>query len=210
MLFNNNQSFEQKRFIHSLLLPMALVFVMLILKFIESIFNVSFANYGILPHTVPGLKGVVFAPFIHGDWGHLWGNIMPFIVLTSSLLFFYRGVAYRTFWTIWFISGIIVWFIGRDSLHIGASGVIYGIAAFLFLSGIIRNYIPLMAISFIVIFLYGSMIWGIWPFHEKLPYSWEAHLGGTLGGILMAIVFRKNGPQKPKVLWEDEEEDDET
>lgn len=125
------------------------------------------------------------------------------------MLYFYRGIAYRVFFFIYLFTNVLLWCIGRESWHVGASGVIYGLATFLFFSGAIRRYIPLMAISLIVVFLYGSMIWGIFPLSLHLPYSWEAHLSGSVSGIALSIIFRERGPQKPPPkVWDEESDDD--
>jgi membrane associated rhomboid family serine protease len=105
-------------------------------------------------------------------------------------------------------SGIILWIIGRESWHIGASGLIYALAFFLFFSGLIRRHIPLIAISLIITFLYGSMVWHIFPWKVNDPISWEGHLSGGFTGLMLAVFFRNQGPQRPIHEWEDEEEED--
>ncbi len=99
----------------------------------------------------------------------------------------------------------MVWIIGREAYHIGASGIIYGLATFLFLSGVIRKVRNLMAISLIVVFLYGSLIWGLLPYDYKV--SWEGHLMGALVGIVLAVFYRDKGPEPYRPSWEIEEED---
>jgi membrane associated rhomboid family serine protease len=107
------------------------------------------------------------------------------------------------------LSGIWVWFGGRDSWHIGASGVIYGLSSFLFVSGMIRKNTQLAALAMVVAFLYGSMIWGIFPdFFPKENISWEGHLGGFVAGIIMAFYYRNSGPKPKKYSWELEEEEE--
>lgn len=104
-------------------------------------------------------------------------------------------------WT-FFLTGILVWFGGREAWHIGASGLVYGLASFLFFSGIIRKYFRLVALSLLVVFLYGEMVWGIFPGVYK-NVSWESHMLGFISGILLAIVYRKEGPQMPVYEWMD-------
>ena len=103
-----------------------------------------------------------------------------------------------------FISGFWLWIIGRPSFHIGASGLIYALASFLFISGIIRKTPRLAAVSMLIIFLYGSMIWGVLP--TNMPISWEGHLSGFIAGILVAIFFKNKGPKRKKYQWEIDEE----
>jgi membrane associated rhomboid family serine protease len=108
------------------------------------------------------------------------------------------------------VSGLILWAIGRDSWHIGASGLIYSIAFFLFFSGIIRKHVPLIALSLVVAFIYGGMIWHIFPWTVQDPISWEGHLAGGLIGFILSVWYRKEGPQKPLVQWDENEDEDET
>ena len=103
---------------------------------------------------------------------------------------------------------MILWVIGRDSWHIGASGVIFSISFFLFFSGLLRKHIPLIAISFMVAFLYGNNVWHLFPWGKMDPVSWEGHLAGGITGVLLAFVYRKQGPQKPVKEWDDEDDSD--
>lgn len=105
----------------------------------------------------------------------------------------------------WLGSGILVWLFARPSFHIGASGLVYALVAFIMLSGILRKQTPLLAISFLVIFLYGSLIWGVFPFEEGISH--EAHLSGALVGFALAVVYRKEGYAPKKYSWDDEGEE---
>ena len=98
------------------------------------------------------------------------------------------------------MSGVWMWIAARDGNHIGFSGVIYALAAFIFFSGLFRRYYRLMALSGIVVFLYGSMIWGVLPIQPSI--SWEGHLFGAIAGIILAFYYRQQGPQRPKYSWE--------
>tara|TARA_B100000989_G_scaffold241003_1_gene187878 strand:- start:2755 stop:3108 length:354 start_codon:yes stop_codon:yes gene_type:complete len=105
---------------------------------------------------------------------------------------------------LYFISGIWLWCVGRESFHIGASGLIYAMASFLFFSGILRKNTQLSAVALLVIFIYGGFFWGLFPMNPKV--SWEGHLTGFVAGVLVAFVFRKDGPERKKYEWEIEEE----
>lgn len=166
----------------------------------------SLSAYGIYPRELSGLRGILLSPLLHGSFSHLLNNSFPLLVLGSALFFFYRDLAPRIFFLGLLITGIWVWAIARQSFHIGASGVVYSLAAFLFVSGIIRRHPRLMALSLLVAFLYGSMIWGIFPIREHI--SWESHLMGMLSGVLLALFYRGTGPQRPLYSWELEEEED--
>ncbi len=184
---------------------------MWVIKLIEVGFNISLTNLGNYPLDIKGIKGVILMPFIHGSWDHLIANTVPFIILGTAFFYFYSNVSYRVLLGIWILSGIWVWFGGRPSWHIGASGIIYGLSSFLFVSGLIRKDSRLAALSLIVIFLYGSLIWGVFPdfYPKEKNVSWEGHMGGAISGLIMAIFYRKSGPQRKKYSWELEEESEE-
>ncbi len=152
-------------------------------------------NYGLYPRTVKGLIGIFTCPLLHGDWWHLFGNSMSLIILGGLLLFFYPKIGYKVIAWSWLSVGALVWLSGRPSYHIGASGIIYAMAAFLFLSGIIRKHYRLMAVSLIIVLFYGSMIWGVLPGQPGI--SWESHLSGMLSGVFLAIIYRNKDTQNP-------------
>lgn len=198
---------EKQKFIRALTIPLILVFVMWLIKLIEIGFEVSFAWLGTYPLHLDGIQGIFLMPYIHGDLNHLMANSGPFLILGTALFYFYKDISIRVLIGLWLLSGIWVWFGGRDSWHIGASGVIYGLSSFLFFSGVIRKNNQLAALAMIVAFLYGSTIWGIFPdFFPEENISWEGHLGGFVAGIILAIYYRKKGPQRKRYSWELEEE----
>lgn len=167
-------------------------------------------RFGISPRTVSGLKGILFAPMIHGGWSHILNNSLPILVLGSLIFYFYKPIAWPVVIWIYVISGIWLWVGGRNSesvvnYHFGASMLIYGFATFLFFSGVFRKHRQLMVVSALVAFLYGSITYGIFPFDKSM--SWEGHLFGALSGILVAYNYRKEGPQQPRYQWPEEEID---
>lgn len=173
--------------------------------------NYNFSKLGILPREVSGLLGIITSVFIHGDIGHIASNTLPLIVLGMMLFYFYKKIAKASFVWIWLVSGIWLWIGGRNNAnyptyHIGASTLIYGLATFLFFSGVFRKHLRLMVVSALVVFLYGSIMWGIFPL--KTEISWEGHLFGALAGILVAYNYRKEGPQPRVYVWDEEEDDD--
>jgi len=169
----------------------------------------DFHSAGVYPRRIENLWGIFTIVFVHADWGHLANNVLSFVILSSCLYYFYKQIASKIMLISYLFSGLILWVIGRDNWHIGASGLVYSLAFFLFFSGIIRKYVPLIAISFIVAFLYGSMVWHIFPWQLKDPISWEGHLAGGIVGFILSIIYRNNGPQKPIKVWEGENEEDE-
>lgn len=194
---------EQKKILKSFYVPVLFVAVLWLIKIAEELSGVELTEYGVLPRHLEGLRGVLTMPFIHANYKHLISNSIPLIVLGSALIYFYRESALKVFLLIYFLHSFWLWLGGRESYHIGASGIVYGLASFLFFSGIIRRHKQLMAISMLVVFLYGGMIWGIFPLF--IGVSWEAHLGGSIAGILCAWVYRKEGLQKPVYEWEEED-----
>lgn len=203
-------SLEKKKLFTAVTIPLILLVVMWIVKFVEIGFGLRFVHLGVHPLNWDGLPGIVLMPLIHGDINHLIANTGSFLILASALFYFYRGISLKVLIGIWVLSGIWVWFGGRDSWHVGASGVIYGLSSFLFFSGMIRKNNQLAALALVVAFLYGSMIWGIFPdFFPKENISWEGHLGGFVAGIILTIYYRDLGPIRKKYSWELEDEDEE-
>ena len=191
--YSEEQFQIEKRILgHSVFVSTLLVIVLWLVKLFEIEFGFDFSIFGILPRELTGLRGIVFSPLIHSNIEHLAANSLPLLVLNFSLFFFYRKSSYAIFLLTYLFSGVFVWIGGREALHIGASGIIYGLAAFLFLSGVISHNIRLLTISLIVIFLYGSMFWGIFPLKPEI--SWESHLWGGLSGFVLAWLYRKSAP----------------
>ena len=195
---------EKKEFFRVMFFPCLFLLVMWLVKFIELQFNVSAISLGVYPQRLTGLKGIFFSPFIHKDLMHLFNNSYPILLLGGLLFSIYRQIAFKIFIWLFFISGFWLWIIGRPSFHIGASGIVYALASFLFISGLICKNPRLAASSCIVIFLYGSMIWGIFPSKESV--SWESHLTGFIAGILVAIFYKNASPKRKKYQWEIDEE----
>lgn len=181
---------------------------MWLVKIAELLFNSDFSHGGIYPLALRGLPGIIFSPFIHSDARHLFNNSIPLFFLSTALFYFYSEVAMKVFSLTYLLTGLLVWLAGREAWHIGASGLVYGLASFLFFSGIIRRYFRLIALSLLVVFLYGSMVWGIFPgIYQNV--SWESHMLGFFSGVLLSVWFRKEGPQAPVYEWMEEEEEDE-
>jgi len=201
---------ERAKILQSIIYPTLFVILIWLVKTTELLLDVRFSHFGIMPMKAEGLAGIITAPFIHGDLAHLYANTIPIWVLGSLLFYVYRSIAWKVFILTWVVTGLWVWFWGREAYHIGASGVLYGLASFLFFSGIFRRDGRLLAVTFLVAFLYGSMIWGLFPdlFPEK-NISWESHLMGLIAGLVLAVFYRdEGGPVRKKYSWELEEEDE--
>ncbi|HBS85231.1 MAG TPA: rhomboid family intramembrane serine protease [Bacteroidales bacterium] len=198
--------FEKRKLVVSLYFPVFIILVIWIIKISEVILKENWSHLGVYPMKIEGLLGIVTSPLIHGDFNHLIANTGPLFILTLGLFYFYSKIAWRVFFLIYFITGIWVWFGAREAYHIGASGVVYGLAAFIGLSGIIRKNVQLTAISFLVIFLYGGMIWGVLPIDPRI--SWEGHLSGAIAGLMLAYYFRKMGPPSDIRTWKEIDDSD--
>jgi len=192
-----------------MLIPSVFIILLWLIMFLESQLDTSFFYLGIYPLEVRGLTGIITSPFIHNDYGHLFNNTIPLFVLGTAVFYFYSEIAFSVAGWSWILTGLFVWIAGRDAWHIGASGLVYALASFLFFSGIIRKYFRLMALSLLVVFLYGSMVWGMFPLID-IHVSWESHMLGAGAGLILAVLYRKQGPQKKMPDWyfEDEYDDE--
>jgi len=200
-------AFYRKKLLLSMIIPGIFVFLMWLVKIAEILFEFDLSGYGIFPLSLKGLPGILLSPFIHGDFRHLFNNSLPLFFLSTALFYFYSEVALKVFSFTFIFTGMLVWIAGRTTWHIGASGLVYGLASFLFFSGIIRRYFRLMALSLLIVFLYGSMVWGIFPgvYHN---ISWESHMLGFFSGVVLSIWYKNEGPQRPVYEWEEEDDDE--
>ena len=180
--------------------PLAFVLLIWFVFWLQIRVSYKIKFLAIYPLEISGLKGVLFSPFIHSDINHLYHNSLPLFILTLALFYFYRDIAWKII--IWGIlcSGFLTWIIGRPSYHLGASGLIYVLVSFIFFKGIqVSNY-RFVALSLLVVFLYGSMIWYVFPIDEKI--SWEGHLSGFITGALFSLLFKIKSLTKHRFDWE--------
>lgn len=204
-------NFEGRRLIYAMVFPFIMVFLMWVVMLVQYLFEIDLSELGILPRKISGLPGIITSPFIHADFSHLTANTVPLFVSLSVIFYLYREVAFRVMLIVYFATGLLVWLFARESYHIGASGLVYGYISFLLFSGIVRRNIRLMAVSLLMVFLYGGTFWGIFPdFFPERNISWESHLLGALNGFLLAIVFRRKGIQREVYHWEEDEGDNDT
>lgn len=159
---------------------------------INEAYALNWRRWGNHPRECEHWTGVFTYPFLHGDLEHLWNNTATFFTLNGLLFYFYRSIAARTWILLYLLSGVGLWVFAKGGNHIGASGINYALAAFLFTSGVVRKSQLLLRVTLLVAFLYGGMVWWMLPIDEHI--SWEGHIAGALSGLLMAVVFRKKGP----------------
>lgn len=208
---------------NTLFVPLFLLLTIWGTFFLQHLGLGRFNCYGVVPREWIGLRGVFFGPLFHSGWKHIINNSIPLVVLSFFAVLFYQRMAYFVILFGWILSGLLVWLFGnlfpadRLGCHIGASGIVYLLASYVFFSGILKKSRNLIAISLIVVFLYGSMIWGVIPeeflpkFYreDQNPVSWESHLSGGLVGLLFAFLTRNYGEQRPRYSWEIQAEPDE-
>ncbi|MGB0886596.1 MAG: rhomboid family intramembrane serine protease [Vicingaceae bacterium] len=198
---------ERNKIKNALVYPVLFVLLIGLVHLIQYVFEVSFTHYGIYPRSASGLIGIISSPLIHGSFNHLFNNSVPLLIMGSLLFYFYKEIASKVSVWIYLMVGVWTWIYAREAYHIGASGVLYGLFSFLLISGFIRRNKQLIALSFSVVFLYGSMVWGLFPIDIKV--SFEAHIWGFVAGIILAVYYRKRGPQKVEHIWEEEDIDEE-
>jgi membrane associated rhomboid family serine protease len=198
-------AFYKKKLLLSMFIPGIFVFLMWLVKIVEILFETDLSFLGIYPLEAKGLPGILFSPLIHENFKHLFDNSIPLFFLSTAVFYFYSEVALKVFSWNYLLTGFFVWLAGREAWHIGASGLVYGLASFLFFSGIIRKHFRLIALSLLIVFLYGSMVWGMLPELYK-NVSWESHMLGFVSGIILSVWFRNQGPQRPVYKWMEENE----
>lgn len=188
--------------------PVLFVMLIWIVFWLQVRFFPEIKAFGVYPLTLKGLRGVVLSPFIHSDIDHLYHNTIPLFVLTLALFYFYRKIAWKVLGYGMLLSGLLTWSIGRPATHIGASGLIYVLVSFIFFKGIFARNYRLVALSLLIVFLYGSMIWYVFPVEEHI--SWEGHLAGLITGLTFALVFKKTIAKPERYVWQhpDYNEDD--
>jgi membrane associated rhomboid family serine protease len=182
--------------------PLYFVLLLWLVYWAEIKFSIDLTEYGIYPRTLSGMRGIVFSPFLHGSLEHIYNNSIPLFLLTAALRFFYRKQALEVIGYGILLSGFITWLIARPSYHIGASGLIYVLVSFIFFKGIQTQYYRLVALSMLIILLYGGMIWYVFPDVEE-GISWEGHLAGLITGFLFTLIYKTPEYKKPIVYaWE--------
>jgi len=201
---------EKIRVYRSLFYPALFIILLWLIKGADIVFGLELNQYGLYPLEIKGLPGILTSPLLHANLAHLFANSIPLFILSAFLFYFYKDIAWMILILLYLITGIWVWVSARGgAAHIGASGIIYGLASFIFFSGIIRKETRLMVITLLVAFLYGGLIWGVFPqLFPNQPISWESHLMGFLAGLVLAVYYRNQGPQRKPWDWGNEEDED--
>ena len=194
----------QRNFTLALKIALLMLGLLWIILIVDSVLGLGLVRFGLRPRHLQGLLGVFTAPLLHGGTEHLFSNTLPLLISLTTILYLYPRASMRVIPIIWMGSGMLAWVIGRPSLHFGASGFVYGLLAYVFIAGILRLDMRSVAVSVMVWFLYGSMIWGVLPIRPNM--SWELHLSGAILGVALAIAYRHWDitPIK-RYTWEDDD-----
>ena len=186
--------------------------VKLALSFVGLLWLIHFSNWaldlgpeelGLRPREWSGLLGVVFAPLLHANFEHLLGNTLPLLVVGTTMLYLYPRATPRVLPAVYLGPGLAVWLFGRSAVHIGASGIIYGLVAYVLLAGLIRRDRRAIGASLMVCFMYGTMVWGVLPIRTGV--SWETHLAAAVIGLGLALALRRfDIPPRKRYSWDDE------
>jgi membrane associated rhomboid family serine protease len=185
----------------------AFVCLLWVIEILDRGLHLQLHLLGIYPREAFGLRGILFAPLIHGSWSHLIANSFALLVLGTALLYGYPHSAGPVLLLVYLGSGLCVWLFARSSFHFGASGLTHGVMFFIFTSGILRRDRLSIALALIVFLLYGGMVWSIFP--QKPGISYESHFFGAATGVLAAFLFRHREPVVPEKTYEWEGEEDE-
>lgn len=195
---------ELRKMLLAMVIPASFMFLAWMVFILEKSLHISFSEFGLRPRDFKQWYGILTMPFLHGSLEHILANTGSFLILGAMLFYFHNDKAILLFILSYFFSGILTWLIGRESIHIGASAMIYAFAGYLFTAGLIGRNIRRMAVTLIIVFLYGSMVWGMLPINERI--SWEGHLSGFITGLILALIFT---PPAPPTFPEEDELDNE-
>jgi membrane associated rhomboid family serine protease len=199
---------DRTRLRHSFRLSITFAALLWTIKTLEIMFHLDLVQYGVYPLQPGALTGILTGPLIHGSWLHLFTNTLPVVILGTALFYGYPRSAKPVVTAVWLGSGLGVWLFAREAYHVGASSLTFGVMFFLFVIGILRWDKRAIALSMIIFFLYGSMIWGIFP--SKPGVSYESHFFGAAVGTLLAFVLKNRDPipEEKKYSWEGETDED--
>ena len=197
---------ERTRWNFRLAARIALGFVALLwfIQLLNSGLDLDLGRFGVRPREFAGLPGILLAPLLHGGFPHLAANTLPLLVLGTGMLYLYPNSSVKVIPAVYLGPGIAVWLLaGASSVHVGASGLVYGFVAYIFVAGVIRRDRRAIAASLLVAFLYGSTVWGVLPIEPGV--SWQTHLAAAVIGFALAIALRHlDIPPRKRYEWEGE------
>ena len=184
---------------------LSFVVILWVVELLKTFANLSTFKLGVHPQEIMGLIGIITAPLIHASFEHLISNTPALLILGTALLYGYPRSCWLVLAAVWILAELGVWFTARPVYHFGASGLTYGFMAFIFVVGILRRDRLAITLSLLVFFLYGTMIWGVFPHQPGV--SFETHLWGAGLGVICATLFRNldPAPVTKRYSWEDED-----
>jgi len=178
---------------------LALTALLYVIEIVDQLSGSALERNGIEPLEIDGLDGVLWAPLLHGDWAHLTGNTLPFLVFGFLAMAGGIGRFFGVTAVIWLVGGLGVWLTGGDETrHIGASGVIFGWLAFLLVRGFFARSLRQIALAVVLFALWGGLLFGVLPGQPGI--SWQAHLFGALAGLLAARLVAGGRPNRPSPI----------
>jgi membrane associated rhomboid family serine protease len=195
---------DTDRLAHAFVLSASFALFLWLVKIVEAVTGFDTIQYGIYPRRIDGLLGILTAPFIHGSSTHLLSNTLPIVILGTTLLYGYPRAARIVIPVLFLGAGLGVWLVARPSYHVGASGLTFGMMFFVFTMGVLRWDRRAIGLALVVFFLYGGMVWGLFPGDPGISY--ESHIAGAVTGLALAFLLRRLDPVPPKkrYSWEDE------
>lgn len=171
--------------------------------------DLELQRFGVRPRQWAGLPGILAAPLLHAGFTHLIANSLPLLVLGTTMLHLYPNSALRVLPAIYAGPGVAVWLFADGGVHVGSSGLVYGLVSYVFVAGLIRRDRRAIAASLLVSFMYGTLAWGVLPIRPGV--SWQTHLAAALIGVSMAVLLRRlDIPPRVRYTWEDEPDEDES
>jgi len=192
--------YDTARLKQTALTTLALVAVLWLIHLAVVLAGLDIGPAGVRPGMSTGLVGVVTAPLVHASWMHLFSNTLPLLVLGTAMFYGFPRAARRALPVIWLVSGLAVWLLARESVHVGASGIAYGMMFFVLVAGIMRRDRASVALVMLVFFLHGSMVLGVLP--QAPGVSWEYHLAGAVTGGLCGAWWRFEDPMPEPRIFE--------
>jgi len=192
----------------ALLWPTVAVGALWLVASVQSVTGINYVWLGVFPRALTGLPGVVTAPLIHESWHHLLSNTAPLLGLGVIAMYGFPRATRHAVPVIWLLSGLGVWLFGRESFHIGISGLTHGLMFYVVLMGFLRRDPLSIALALVVFLLFGGMASGIIPTEPAI--SFEYHLFGAIAGVLAAVGLRRMDPMPARMRrsYDETEEED--
>ena len=209
-MYFEDRELEKRKFFLALTKSLIVVALLWIVFLINDVFAFNWNEWGMMPRSGRGLWGIVTMHFLHADFEHLISNSLPLLFLGFGIFYYFSQKGTLIIVMNLLLTGFFTWILGRFGIHIGASGLVYALSFFLVIISLIKMETSMLAYTLVIIFLYGSLVWGFFPqlFPDKY-ISWEGHLAGAMSGVLLAFFYRNEGPQKKKYFEDEEDEIDE-